>query len=81
MNMGTHIMFSWTLLRKQLLLSYIQLLQSCADVRGLGLQRPVVLTQRCHSNRLHTVMSLNLQPPALHSEKKTIYGPDVLFLE
>lgn len=37
-------MLSWTLWRKQLFLSYIQLVLSRADVKGRGLQRAAVST-------------------------------------
>lgn len=61
---STHIMLLWTLWRKQLFLSYIQLVSSCADVRGRGPWRAVGLTPSSHSNKLYIVMALKQQRPA-----------------
>ena len=61
MKIATHIMLSWTSWRKQLFLSYIQLVQSRADVRGRGLQRAVVLTLSSRGSKLHIVVALRQQ--------------------
>lgn len=79
-------MLSWTSWRrKQLFLSYIQLVRSRADVRGRGLQRAVVLTLSSGGNELHIVVALKQQKSCSVTiktrNKKKTYIPDTAFLQ
>lgn len=81
-------MLSWTSWRKQLFLSYIQLVQSRADVRGRGLQRAVVLTLSSRGSKLHIVVALRQQTSCSITIKtrnkkknKNTYIPDAVFLQ
>lgn len=78
-------MLSWTSWRrKQLFLSYIQLVRSRADVRGRGLQRAVVLTLSSRGNELHIVVALKQQKSCsitIKTRNKKTYIPDTVFLQ
>lgn len=76
-------MLSWTLWRKQLFLSYVQLVLSRADVKGRGLQRAAVLTPSSpqqqavysHGCKAATSCSITIKN---RNEK---YKPDTEFLQ